>query len=618
MTTPSIKARWAQRLVREKLAAELNAIQERRPLGAGHPTDDHAFLPHLGQTGRFTWDNLPPDHPRLGDGRDGALHGDYPPRKVCIVGAGVAGLYIAMLLDSLNIPNLTYDILEANPDRVGGRCYTYRFSDDPHDYYDIGAMRYPDIPTMQRTFDLFKLTKMPLIPYYLTGPKNPNLFNDRFFADGPDPYHVSVSNGGSVPNDVVDNVSAIFDCAFGPYKKAMAEDFDKGFEALMKVDDFSTREFLKRGGPDGTLPKYDFSAIQWLETQDTSTNLFDQAFSESVMDSFDFDNPQPVVNWWCIEGGTSLLTDAMQARLTNGKVETNKRVDAILWDSTHREKEDNMSVKCADEDSARTGYCTVFNTAALGCLGRMDLRTLELHPSQKDAIRSLHYDESVKVALKFSYPWWIVDCGITTGGVASTDIPLRTCVYPSYNIHDDPTKPAVLLASYTWAQDATRMGSLVNGRLSPEGEEQLVELILRELALLHAQTTTYDKIRAAFTGVHHAYSWPQDPTTAGAFALFGPGQFSNLYPYLTRPAADSKFHIVGEASSAHHAWIVGALDSAFAAVSKFIKRFDMGHKLQQQLEDQWGSLDELETGETGTMHLQVAMGMLPKENQFKV
>lgn len=58
------------------------------------------------------------------------------PLKVGIVGGGAAGLYAAMLLDSLNIE---YDIYEAS-DRIGGRIYTYRFSEstDPKDpaYYD--------------------------------------------------------------------------------------------------------------------------------------------------------------------------------------------------------------------------------------------------------------------------------------------------------------------------------------------------------------------------------------------------------------------------------------------------------------------------------------------------
>ncbi|KAI0380166.1 FAD/NAD(P)-binding domain-containing protein [Hypomontagnella monticulosa] len=598
-TRDTVKARWGQQLVREKLSAEINILQRKRILRE---------LP-LPTSGQWTPHELPSD-PSHKDGKWKSGDEPPPPRKVCIVGAGVAGLYIAMILDSLKIPGLTYDILESSS-RIGGRVYTHHFGEGPHDYYDIGAMRYPKIPIMDRTFDLFKRTDMPLIPYYLSGPNTPNLFNDHFSDESEsDPYHVSIKNGGSVSNDVVDNVGGILEEAFGPYKKKLLENFTEGFAELMKVDDFSTREFLKRGGPDGELTHYDYFSIQWMETQNTSTNLFDQAFSESVMDSFDFDYPEPY-DWYCIDGGTTLLSEAMTEKITT-KVQTNKRVESISIDRGSLE-DGNMSVKCADETSPRSGYSTVFATPALGCLARMDLRGLELHPSQKDAIRSLHYDDSVKVALQFSYPWWIKDCGITTGGVASTDLPLRTCVYPSYNIHDGEGKPAVLLASYTWAQDATRMGSLVN----PINEDELVELILRNLARLHARHMTYESIKASYTGIYNAYSWSHDPATAGAFALFGPGQFSNLYPYLSRPAADSKFHIVGEAASVHHAWIVGALDSAYTAVHRFLYRFKLLDAIEE-LKRQWGEVEELEDGKNGTVHLQVMLGTLGEGRQVKV
>ncbi|KAI0447287.1 hypothetical protein F4803DRAFT_364707 [Xylaria telfairii] len=600
---------WARRLVREKLSAEINALQN-------DPEFDNirVGLPTTPGTVKWTHDKLPPDPTQDFDGPRMGGGDPTTPRKVCIVGAGVAGLYIAMILDSLEIPQITYDILEASP-RVGGRVYTHYFSENAHDYYDIGAMRFPKIPIMDRTFDLFTRTKMPLIPYYLSSDRTVDLYNDYFHQDGPDPYHVSIKNGGSVPDDVVDNVGKILDEAFGPYKKELAANFEKGFIELMKVDDFSTREFLKRGGPDGKQPHYDFFSIQWMETQNTSTNLFDQAFSESVMDSLDFDYPKDPEDpkpheWFCVNGGTSLLANAMN-NSARFKPETKKRVESISID-LKSEEEGNMSVKCADETDPRSGYCTVFATPALGCLARMDLRSLELHPSQKDAIRSLHYDDSVKVALQFDSPWWIEICGIDKGGVASTDLPLRTCVYPSYNL-EDRGKPAVLLASYTWSQDANRMGSLVNNI----NEDELVELILRDLARLHAQHMTYESIKTSFTGIYHAYSWSHDPTTAGAFALFGPGQFSNLYPYLSRPAADSKFHIVGEAASAHHAWIVGALDSAYTAVYRFLKRFELQDAIEK-LKEEWGEVEELEDGKNGTVHLQVMLGKLRKTEHLRV
>lgn len=72
------------------------------------------------------------------------------PLKVGIIGAGAAGLYAAILLDSLGIE---YDIHEVS-DRIGGRIYTYRFdqdtwanstSADPA-YYDYYVSNYSAIP----------------------------------------------------------------------------------------------------------------------------------------------------------------------------------------------------------------------------------------------------------------------------------------------------------------------------------------------------------------------------------------------------------------------------------------------------------------------------------------
>lgn len=631
----TVKGQWSQRLVREMLEREIGhrkdeshrgpvfGVPRRGPKGgllAPSPIEGH-----LPTYEGFTWDRLPSDPlfapKETHDAAPLALQAfpeeeSYPQRKVCIVGAGMAGLYIAMILDDLKIPNLTYDILEANT-RVGGRIYTHYFDrNKPHDYCDIGAMRFPEIPIMDRTFKLFRETlNVPLIPYYLSGVNNPNLFNDRLFKEGvSDPYGVSEANGGLVPDGDVDNIDTILDKAFGPWKEKLKENFNEGFEELMTVDDMSTREYLKRGGPDGKEKKYDFYTIQWAETQNTSSNLFDQAFSESIMDSFDFDYPindgdetDKTVKWWCVDGGTTLVTEAMEKKLKRS-VETGKRVEVIGQTNKDLEVEsDNMFIKCVDEKDPREGYATVFNTTSLGCLARMDTRSLDLLPSVKDAIRCLHYDDSAKLALRFSYPWWIKDCGITEAGVASTDLPLRTCVYPSYNLHDGDDKPAVLLASYTWAQDATRIGSLVGNK---EKEKELVDVVLRDLARLHEKPEgsklkgiTYEEIKKSFTGEYNVFSWSQDPFTSGAFALFGPSQFSKLYPLFSIPAARGKFHIVGEAASVHHAWVVGSLDSAVAAVHRFLRRFGLKKQLLE-LKERWNDPEEIESGEFGTVHLQ--------------
>lgn len=55
-----------------------------------------------------------------------------PEKKVGILGAGIGGLYAALILDSLDIE---YEILEAS-DHTGGRMCTYKFPDGgKYDYY---------------------------------------------------------------------------------------------------------------------------------------------------------------------------------------------------------------------------------------------------------------------------------------------------------------------------------------------------------------------------------------------------------------------------------------------------------------------------------------------------
>jgi hypothetical protein len=135
------RAQWARLLVREQLAREVNILQSL-------PLDETPGRLHELPPGQTPWtrDNLPPRPDVLREPKSGKAKREY---KLCIVGAGMAGLYIALILDTLDIPGISFDFFEAS-DRIGGRCLTHEFSKIPHDYYDIGAMRFPDIKVMSR------------------------------------------------------------------------------------------------------------------------------------------------------------------------------------------------------------------------------------------------------------------------------------------------------------------------------------------------------------------------------------------------------------------------------------------------------------------------------------
>ena len=239
-----------------------------------------------------------------------------------------------------------------------------------------------------------------------------------------------------------------------------------------------------------------------------------------------------------------------------------------------------MKVTIRNDDGKLTTreYTQVISTVSLGCLQTIDTDKVTLSYSQREAIRTMNYDASTKIAIKFEKRWWqdplVMGEGKTIkGGQSSTDLPIRVCVYPSYGI-DCPNVPGVLLVSYTWAQDARRLGSLAHGH-GTASDKELLELALSDLEKLH------NIPREKFGNVldHHVHAWYNDPYTRGAFAHFGPGQFgragdrTSLFAGLKAPAGNGKFHIAGEATSIHHGWILGGLNSAWRAVFNVLTEY---------------------------------------------
>ncbi|KAK4692741.1 hypothetical protein P7C71_g4523, partial [Lecanoromycetidae sp. Uapishka_2] len=406
-----------------------------------------------------------------------------------------------MILDALDIPNLSYEILEGS-DRVGGRLG----QTDPH------------------------LPKVQQIKYYLTSPKGdedhnnqPSRYNDITvigkYKEHVDEFRVSETYGGRIMRELVDTPEKYVSEVFEPFKDRLRKNWNKGFQALMKYDQYSVRGFMMSHG---ITPLDDYYSIQWLETLTDGSGLYDQSFSEGVIDSMDFDyysnyiHKEEVVKWFCINGGTQRVPEAMNASIKKPLKEEDlqKRVTKIAIDRTDK-SELPMRVKVEGEQETRK-YTTVFATPTLACLQRIDLTELELLYEQKDALRSLHYDTASKVGMKFDHPWWI-KLGIE-GGLE----------------HAKSQKPPL-------AMDFDELYQIIN--------DSYLE--------------------------HHAFDWHNHEYSSGAYGKFGPGQFSNLYTALTCPTADSRFHFVGEAVSAHHGWIVGALDSAHQAVINFLRRFNL-------------------------------------------
>lgn len=115
-------------------------------------------------------------------------------------------------------------------------------------------------------------------------------------------------------------------------------------------------------------------------------------------------------------------------------------------------------------------------------------------------------------------------------------------------------------------QEAQRIGYLINWK-SPENEEEPKALLIDNLARLHSSSSQqYEerkKIIEDTYETHFAYDWYGDSGTTGAFAF---GSRPIREDVSVHSPHDGVHFIIGEASSAHHAWVVGASESAVRGV----------------------------------------------------
>ncbi|KAK7736007.1 hypothetical protein SLS63_003525 [Diaporthe eres] len=445
---------------------------------------------------------------------------DGVPLKVGIIGAGAAGLYAAMLLDSLGID---YDIHEGSG-RIGGRIYTYRFDqkawdkatpDEPdyYDYYDVGAMRFPPMTTgyMERIIGHHNWSLIPYInshpnvakkdnvvqiPYIFNTSLTLRLFNNVMAfnneSTSPDRFDVELlRNNVSDPFNSL-NSSNVFSQATDEFMSALSDpDKDlstKGWDHLMDYDSLSVRAYLLSQG-------FTMDEIDWLETMNDATGHYDMySLPQSILEEWVFQSAG-FANWTCIRGGMDMITKGMTLVLKSKPKMHNKVTDIRAGSKG--------ALKVIVNHTVEHEYPHVISTVPLGPLQAINMTELKLGYFRNNAIRTLNYDPSTKIGIKFKTRWWEnLTSGAFQGGQSFTDLPIRRAVYPSYGLKIKDA-PGTMIASYVWGQDASRLGAYLNAHntktqapFQPEGFEELTELTLRDMAALH--NVSYQFLRYNF------------------------------------------------------------------------------------------------------------------------
>lgn len=445
-----------------------------------------------------------------------------PGRRVIVLGAGMSGLVAAdELLRSGHQPV----ILEARG-RVGGRIHTVRdFA--PGLYAEAGAMRIPLVH--QLTLGYCRRFGLQLRPFVTKNPQAlVHLAGERMTARQAalDPARLPFTRHHQETGRTHEE---LWEEATEEIRDHFLREGERAIEVLAaKYDGYSIRGFLKaRGWSEGAIEQYGIMNF----TESTLGTGVLQEFLELIGAAYD--DVQEII------GGMDRLPNALYEQLKEH-----------IWLGTEVQalEQDGVSVRV----HARRGterievegdfaVCTI----PFSVLRGIDTGRAGFSRGKLKAIRQLHYDAAAKIYFQVRRPFWEQTDGIR-GGTTVTDLSVRRIVYPS---HPASTRDrTMLLASYTWGQDALQWSALE--------PDQRVERALRDVAAIHPEIVA--EFEAGFS-----YSWYRDPYAMGAYALFEPDQRSALRTDVVRP--EGRIHFAGEHCSDWPAWIEGAVASGLEA-----------------------------------------------------
>jgi monoamine oxidase len=255
--------------------------------------------------------------------------------------------------------------------------------------------------------------------------------------------------------------------------------------------------------------------------------------------------------------------------------------DAALYDGHGGMKLQLRQLDAPGQPIVEKQYPYVITTLPNGAYLNGEFKTdllEQLSFAKAQAIRESEYMPAFKAFLTFKRQFWAElgqrqDKGL---GAASTDRPNRQIIYPSYGYDGTPG----VLQIYCWAQDASKLGAL--------DDEARVAECLKGIAYLYPDVDVYAEFSGYADGKTTKTWFWDEHAGGGAFALFNPGQYKNIYPALLTPEFDGCLNFAGECCSVHHGWIVGALDSAYNAVFHILQQAGATDKIAQ-MQQTWGT-----------------------------
>jgi monoamine oxidase len=446
----------------------------------------------------------------------GALERRGTPKKVVIIGAGLAGLSAGY---ELTKAGHDVTILEART-RPGGRVHTLRDPFAEGLYAEAGAARIPNhhhftlkyAALFGLTLDPFQPTELPSV-YYVRGRRlkvTPGQDVEWPYELTPEERRLGLS--GMRQKYIWSMLSEVGDVTDPSWPPP---------DALKKYDQMNRSDFWRsRGASPGAIALMSLGGVDdRVETWSALFMLRNQALNLKLTQYFK------------IRGGTDLLPNAFAARLAE-KIHYAAPVV--------RMEQDAQGVKAVLLHAG--SYQTMAGDHLICAVPFTVQKNIEVSPTfsleKQRAIEQLPYLSVSKIFLQTKKRFWVSE-GLN--GFATTDLPIGQVWDATYK---QPGERGILQAFPI---------SLHSRRVTGMPENERIGFTLDQVE------TIYPGTRENFEG-GVSKCWDEDEWARGGTAYYKPGQFSSLLPHVARP--EGRIHFAGEHTSVWiDGWMQGALES---------------------------------------------------------
>ena len=438
------------------------------------------------------------------------------PKKVIIIGAGLAGLSAAY---ELTQAGHDVTVLEART-RPGGRVHTLRDPFAEGLYAEAGAARIPNHHHFTLKYaELFGLTLDPFEP-----PGLPSVYHVRG-------KRIQVTPGQKVewPYDLTAEERALgVNGMRQKYIWSMLSEVgdvtDPSWpapETVKKYDQMNRSDFWRsRGASIEAVALLSLGGIDdRVETWSTLFMLRNQALNQKLN------------HYYKIRGGNDLLPKAFAIRLSE-KIHYAAPVVRI--------EQDTLGVKAV---FLNAGVHHALTGDYLICAVPFSVqKNIEVAPAfsvaKQRAIEQLPYLSVSKIFLQARKRFWGNE---GQSGFATTDLPIREVWDVTYK---QPGRRGILQAYPI---------SLHSRRVTGMPENERINFALEQVEMI------YPGMREHFEG-GVTKCWDEDQWARGASSYYKPGQFSSLLPHVARP--EGRIYFAGEHTSVWiDGWMQGALES---------------------------------------------------------